>query len=498
MATSDRIADQILDVVQDAVTSQDFSNLQSKIEDSFNAAACGIGRGVAQAQDAYKQAQQARAAQAQDAYKQAQQARAAQAQDAYKQAQQARAAQAQDAYKQAQQARAAQAQDAYKQAQQARAAQAQDAYKQAQQAKAVQTQRREEEKQLLKQRQKTADAWIRQAKADRQRLQQREQQLLTVYAKPNRLRDEGLVMTVCGAFVLAPTFFVFIAALMSGTWTVPVVVGAVLAVGIALLVKGVKVLSLSSRFKVYRDYIGMRDYCTVEELSRTTGEDSKRVLANIKRMMKKNLFLEAAFDSQETTLIMNRRTYAQYEQAQDQYRARLRQQSLADSVSPQSSPDTSMSEDATALLARGEAYIAKIRLSNEAIEGEEISAKIDQIEEVVGHILKRAQAHPEIVGDLGQLMDYYLPTTVKLLDAYRDLDSQPIQGENILKSKQEIEGALDALAVAFEKLLDQVFRDVAWDVSSDVSVLHTVLAQEGLAEDPFAPSPTHPPTHHTS
>lgn len=82
-------------------------------------------------------------------------------------------------------------------------------------------------------------------------------------------------------------------------------------------------------------------------------------------------------------------------------------------------------------------------------------------------------------------MDYYLPTTVKLLDAYKELDAQPIQGENIQKSKKEIEAALDTLSTAFEKLLDSVFKEMAWDVSTDISVLHTVLAQEGLVEDPF-------------
>ena len=73
----------------------------------------------------------------------------------------------------------------------------------------------------------------------------------------------------------------------------------------------------------------------------------------------------------------------------------------------------------------------------------------------------------------------------KLLDAYRDLDAQPIQSETISQSKREIEGALDSLNVAFEKLLDSMFRDMAIDVSSDISVLHTVLAQEGLGRKPI-------------
>ena len=82
-------------------------------------------------------------------------------------------------------------------------------------------------------------------------------------------------------------------------------------------------------------------------------------------------------------------------------------------------------------------------------------------------------------------MEYYLPTTVKLLDAYQQLESQPIQGENIRNSRKEIEQTLDTLNVAFEKLLDSLFEDVAWDVSSDISVLHTMLAQEGLTGNDF-------------
>ena len=84
-------------------------------------------------------------------------------------------------------------------------------------------------------------------------------------------------------------------------------------------------------------------------------------------------------------------------------------------------------------------------------------------------------------------MDYYLPMTVKLLDAYEDMDKQPVQGENIVSAKTEIEQTLDTLNDAFARLLDSVFQDVAWDVSSDISVLHTMLAQEGLTGNDFTP-----------
>ncbi len=114
-----------------------------------------------------------------------------------------------------------------------------------------------------------------------------------------------------------------------------------------------------------------------------------------------------------------------------------------------------------------------------------MTRKIDQMERVVDSIFEHAREHPEVIGDLERLMDYYLPVTVKLLDAYEDLDAQPVQSESIQASKREIEDTLDTLNVAFEKLLDSVFQEMTWDVSTDISVLHTVLAQEGLVDNPF-------------
>lgn len=93
------------------------------------------------------------------------------------------------------------------------------------------------------------------------------------------------------------------------------------------------------------------------------------------------------------------------------------------------------------------------------------------------------EQNPETISDVRKLMDYYLPTTIKLLEAYQDLDAQPVEGENIRVSKREIEDTLDTLNHAFEKILDDLFHRTAWDVSSDISVLNTMLAREGLKDD---------------
>ena len=80
-------------------------------------------------------------------------------------------------------------------------------------------------------------------------------------------------------------------------------------------------------------------------------------------------------------------------------------------------------------------------------------------------------------------MNYYLPTTKKLLEAYVELDRQTVQGENVQQTKNEIDSAMDTINEAFEKLLDSMFQDMAWDISSDISVMKTMMAQDGLTGD---------------
>ena len=155
----------------------------------------------------------------------------------------------------------------------------------------------------------------------------------------------------------------------------------------------------------------------------------------------------------------------------------------SDEAQQETEQQKQISPEVQEVLDKGEAYIQKIHASNDAIPGEEISVKIAKMEQIVEQIFQRAEEHPEIIPDLKKMMDYYLPMTVKLLNAYEEMDSQPVQGENITSSKKEIEETIDTLNVAFEKLLDSIFEDTAMDVSSDISVLNTVLAQEGLTED---------------
>ena len=85
-----------------------------------------------------------------------------------------------------------------------------------------------------------------------------------------------------------------------------------------------------------------------------------------------------------------------------------------------------------------------------------------------------------------KFLDYYLPTSLKLLKTYAELEAQGVEGENITESKRRIEQTMDTLVHAFETQLDKLFQEDALDVSADIDVMENMLRADGLTGDtPF-------------
>ncbi|MFR3072426.1 MAG: 5-bromo-4-chloroindolyl phosphate hydrolysis family protein, partial [Paeniclostridium sp.] len=89
------------------------------------------------------------------------------------------------------------------------------------------------------------------------------------------------------------------------------------------------------------------------------------------------------------------------------------------------------------------------------------------------------------IQEVNKFINHYLPITIKLINSYKDMNNQLVQGENIENAKIEIEKSIDLINSAFENLLDDLFEDVVLDISTDISVLKTLFKQEGLAENDF-------------
>lgn len=126
--------------------------------------------------------------------------------------------------------------------------------------------------------------------------------------------------------------------------------------------------------------------------------------------------------------------------------------------------------------------IKEIRDINDKIPGEEFSAKIDRLEDLTVKIFKIVQEQPEKQNKMRKFINYYLPTSLKLLRNYQQLDAQGIEGKNISEAKRQIEETMDTMISAFERQLDNLFSAESMDISADIAAMQNLMKADGLIE----------------
>ncbi len=325
-----------------------------------------------------------------------------------------------------------------------------------------------------------------------------------LFAKHPSGETGGIIMAVFG-FTLAAVFGVAFLMVMlthvllngAASLLVPMVLlGIFVAAFIYMGIKGLGQRAQTVRFKKYKQILNDRDFCEVSELASATGKKVEFIIKDLKEMIGKNMFLQGHMDKQEKTLIVTNEAYHQYVQAQKNYDARIASEKaeklakyeseLAQKKAQQEADEQMKSkytDEVRAILGEGQRYVKHIRDCNAMIPGQVISEKISKLETIVSSIFSAVEQDPSLAPELHTFMDYYLPTTQKLLDVYREVDAEPIQGENIRQTKKEIEDTMDTINMAFENLLNSFYKETAIDVSTDISVMNTMLANEGLKED---------------
>ena len=133
------------------------------------------------------------------------------------------------------------------------------------------------------------------------------------------------------------------------------------------------------------------------------------------------------------------------------------------------------------MISDGRKAVSEMKRLDDAIEDEKISRDIRRLETVCQGIFGQVKADPSKLPQIRRFMDYYLPTTLKILNAYDRMDAAGVSGENITGTKERVENIMGTIVSAFEKQLDALFGTDALDISTDISVLETMLSREGLA-----------------
>ena len=147
---------------------------------------------------------------------------------------------------------------------------------------------------------------------------------------------------------------------------------------------------------------------------------------------------------------------------------------------PEPEPEEKLPPELQSVIYQGKRAIADIRRLNDEIPDERISAQIDLIERLTAQIFDCVRKNPKKLSQIRQFLNYYLPTTIKLMEQYVTLQNQSLKTENITEGIQKIEDLLDKVIIAFQRQLDALFEADVVDITADIRVMEQMMASEGL------------------
>lgn len=302
-------------------------------------------------------------------------------------------------------------------------------------------------------------------------MDQKQPQTFVKVGKATSIVKQLLGAWITGLSILAAIMIGIILLLginLSGGLTAFLILGVCTAGGLTLMISGIKSVGLTMRYKRYCQMLLPKSYSTVAELAGSVHKSSAFAIRDIEKMLQKGWFPQGHFDQQKTALMIGEQVYNQY---LDTLKSKQQREAIAQNP-----------EGIEAVTAEGRACVRRIKAANEALPGQDISDKLSRLETVIVKIFSYVEQRPAKLPEIRRFMNYYLPTTIKLVDSYCEFEHQPVQVNSIIAAKQEISETLTTINEAFETLLDSLYQDDAIDVSTDISALKTILTQEGLVE----------------
>ena len=239
-------------------------------------------------------------------------------------------------------------------------------------------------------------------------------------------------------------------------------------------------LGMNRSLKRYAQYLavmGDRPAMSVEELARVTGFSQRRVTKDLQAMISKGYFGGKAYLNRELGY------FFRSSQADEDWQRRQEEAEEA------SVPPKEAEEGYSGIL-------RNIRRANDRIADPALSAKIDRLEEVTAKIFQAVEADPKKRSSIDTFLNYYLPTTQKLLDSYAEFEATGVEGANLGQAKDRIEKTMDSIVAGFEHQLDELYKMDAMNVDSDIRVMETMLRRDtatvekdfGLGTAPAAPA----------
>ncbi|MDD6320388.1 MAG: 5-bromo-4-chloroindolyl phosphate hydrolysis family protein [Oscillospiraceae bacterium] len=240
-----------------------------------------------------------------------------------------------------------------------------------------------------------------------------------------------------------------------------------LAGGLAMVFGSNRIKTSRRMRKKIQNIVGKADHVYIREIAEAIPCSYEKCCRYLEDCIDKGVFGEAAYlDMRSGSLVVR---------------------GAAPQPTPEPAKPEPKPEEVKAENSRYEEILLRLHRVNDAIPDAAMTDKISRLEAVSAKIFAQVEQNPDKLTQMRKFMDYYLPTALKLLETYAELDAQGVEGENIRESKHRIESAMDTLVTAFETQLDKLFQSDAMDVSADIDVMENMLRADGLTSDGSGP-----------
>ena len=306
----------------------------------------------------------------------------------------------------------------------------------------------------------------RAAKLERERQnQEAKQKLKSILDTPAEGKPTYTRLMVFGAITIAIAM-VFLFGMTSASTVGQILFDIALFIsGGALIGSGIQMKGAMGRYTRYKALIGKNDAIEIEGLANKTGYSKRRVMKDLQKMIENGDFGESAYINKELGYMF----------VSSEADERLKE---AKEAALEKARKAANSEAAKQSANVYDQLLYQIRDVNDRIPGEEMTAKIDQIEDITRKIFEVVEKEPEKRSKIDRFMTYYLPTTLKLLEHYASLDQTNVEGENISKAKQSIENTMDSIVDGFRLKLDDLYKNDTLDIETDIDVLNQLLDRD--------------------
>lgn len=295
--------------------------------------------------------------------------------------------------------------------------------------------------------------------------------------------DTFLAMALCVIATMAFFYFLFIGAGTMLFSTEFFSIGAIIAgislvilfVNSCLILKFVSSIKQRARYDFYMEILGFKSLEYIEDIACCSKQKEITVIKDLNQAVKQKLIPQGHFSRDNLVFMVSDNVYDKYMEKPAVY-DRYFQKQLEERHRVKS-----RTKNIKQIMEAGEQYIKKLNDFKTLVKDKTVSRKIERLAKVASMIFHEVDVNPSQATSLGIFLNYFLPTTEKLLDTYVAIAEKKIAAPNLITTKKEIEESLSTIICSYERTLEKLYEVYEIDISSDISAMELMMKKEGLS-----------------